>query len=119
RVLASDLVAQPSEQKCSQWTDQESGREKCDRAQQRRNRVALLEEFDSEDRGQAAEDIEVIPFDDIANGGGNDHASKVPRNFTGHSALLAAASPGSPLVGPVLRPGRTRSKIITAAGPSL
>src|SRR5262249_57632918 len=46
RVLAPDLVAQPSEQKRSQWTDQESGGGKCDRAQQRRNRMSLLAEFD-------------------------------------------------------------------------
>src|SRR5262249_60465573 len=47
RVLAPDLVAQPSEQKRSQWTDQESGGEKFDRDQQRRNRMALVEDFDS------------------------------------------------------------------------
>jgi hypothetical protein len=38
--------------------------------------VTLLEELDREDRGQASENIEVVPFDDIADGCGNDDTAE-------------------------------------------
>jgi hypothetical protein len=34
--------------------------------------VAFLEKLDREDRGQAAEDVEILPLDDVADGCGND-----------------------------------------------
>src|SRR6266511_4294271 len=75
-VLAPDPIAQPSEQERSQWTDQESGGEQRDRAQQGRDRVSLLEEFDRQHGGQAPEDIEIIPLDDVSYRRGDDHAPR-------------------------------------------
>src|SRR5262249_22471877 len=56
RVFAADAVAQPSEQECAQWANQESGGEQRDGAQERRNRMALFEELDRQDGSQAAKD---------------------------------------------------------------
>jgi hypothetical protein len=39
--------------------------------------VAFLEELDGQDRGQAAEDVEVVPLDDVADGCGDDDATKL------------------------------------------
>ena len=80
-VLAADAVAQPSKQERPKWTDQEAGGEQRDRAQKRCDRVALFKELDRQNRGQAAENIEVIPLDDVSHRRGNDHASKIFRNF--------------------------------------
>ena len=66
RVLAANPVAHPSEEECPQWTDQESGGEQRNRAQQSRDRVGLFKELDRQDRSQAPEDIEVVPFDDVS-----------------------------------------------------
>src|SRR5207244_10648566 len=77
RVLAAHPVAHPSEQECAKRTDQESGGEQRNRAQQGRNRVALFEELDRQDRGQAPENIEVIPLDDVSHCRGDDHAPEV------------------------------------------
>src|SRR5438876_362822 len=41
------------------------------------HRVALLEELDREDRGQAAEDVEVVPLDDVPDGRGDDDAAEL------------------------------------------
>src|SRR6266851_2176820 len=65
RILAADPVAHPSEKERPQWTDQESCGEQRNRAQQSCDRVGLFKELDRQNRGQAAEDIEVIPFDEI------------------------------------------------------
>jgi len=91
RVFAAHLVAHPSEQECPQWTDQESGGEQRDRAQQGRNRVALFEELDRQDRSQAPENIEVVPLDDVSYRRGDDHGPKVLRNLS-HVPLLFKAS---------------------------
>src|SRR5476649_1924964 len=60
--------------------DQEAGGEQRDRAEQRGNGVALIEELDRQDRGQAPENIEIIPFDDVSSGRGSDHGPEVLRN---------------------------------------
>src|ERR1700732_4157512 len=44
--FAADAVTQPAEQERPQRTDQEPGGEQRDRAEQRRDRVALFEEFE-------------------------------------------------------------------------
>src|SRR2546425_7532238 len=50
--------------------------EKIATVQEGRDWVALLEELGREDRGQAAEDVEIVPLDDVADGCGNDDAAK-------------------------------------------
>jgi hypothetical protein len=80
RVFAAHLVAHPSEQECPQGTDQESGSEQRNRAQQRRNRAGLVEELDRQDRGQAPENVEIIPLDDVAHRRRDDHGSEVLGN---------------------------------------
>jgi hypothetical protein len=86
-VFAADPIAHPAEHEGAQRPDQEAGREQCDGAQQRRNRMRLFEEFHRQDRGEAAENVEnveVVPLDDVAPRRGGDHASKVRRNVSGH-----------------------------------
>src|SRR5205807_8806640 len=58
RVLAAHAVAQPSKEECPQRTDQESGGEQRNRAQQSRDRMGFFKELDRQDRSQAPEDIE-------------------------------------------------------------
>ena len=49
----------------------------------------LFEELDRQDRGQAAEDIEVIPLDDVSHRRGDDHAPEVLRDLrASHIVLL-------------------------------
>src|SRR5256885_103141 len=43
--------------------------------------MRLVEELDRQNRGQAAEDIEVIPLDDVPHGRGGDHAPKIFWDF--------------------------------------
>src|SRR5262245_29550998 len=51
--------------------------------------MGLLKELHRQHRGQAAEDIEVIPLDDVADRCGDDHLTKVLRDLrSSHSALL-------------------------------
>src|SRR2546425_187086 len=76
-VLPPDLVTEPAEDERTQRPDQEADREDRHRAEKGRHRVALLEELDREDRGQAPEDVEVVPLDDIADGGGDDDATEL------------------------------------------
>src|SRR6185369_4879047 len=58
-----------------------------DCAQQRRHRVGLVEELDRQDRGQAPEDVEIVPFNDVPHCSGNHHAAEVFGDLilTGHS----------------------------------
>src|SRR5712675_236913 len=49
--------------------------------------VALIEEFDRQDRGQAPENIEIIPFDNVSPRRGGDDASEVCWNARSHSYL--------------------------------
>src|SRR5207249_1164744 len=77
RVLATHPVAEPAEQKGAQRADQEPGREQRDRAEQRGHWMALLEKLDRQHSGQAAEDIEVVPLDDVSDRRRNNHTSKI------------------------------------------
>src|SRR4029453_960596 len=43
----------------------------------RRHRVSLVEELHGQDRGQAPEDVEVVPLDDVPHRGGHHHAAEV------------------------------------------
>jgi hypothetical protein len=61
---------------------QEAGGEQRDRAQQRCNGMRFLEELDRQDRGEAAENIEVVPLDDVSDRGGNDHGAEILRDFS-------------------------------------
>ena len=87
-VFAADPIAHPAEHEGAQRTNQEAGGEQRDGAQQRRDRMRLFEEFHRQDRGEAAENVEVVPLDDVAARRGGDHASKVRRNVSGHGHLL-------------------------------
>ena len=71
-ILPAHLIAEPAEEERPQRPDQEADREDRHGAEEGRDRVALLEELDREDRGQAAEDVEIVPLDDVADGCGND-----------------------------------------------
>src|SRR2546427_570770 len=75
-VLPADLVTEPAEDERPQRPDQESDREDRHRAEEGRHRVTLLEELHRQDRGQAPEDVEVVPLDDIADGCGDDDAAE-------------------------------------------
>src|SRR5262245_34755177 len=62
--------------------------------------MRFLEELDREHRGQAAEDIEVVPLDDVSYRGGDDHAPEVFRHlWTSHfrspARLGSVASQGA------------------------
>ena len=89
RIFAADAVSQPAEHERPQRTDQEPGGEQRDRAEQGGNGVALFEEFDRQDCGQAPENIEVIPLDNVSRGCGSDHGPEVLRNSSrlSHSHL--------------------------------
>src|SRR6266404_811063 len=58
------------------------------RNQQSSDRVGLLKELDRKNCGQAAEDIEVIPFDDVSHRRGDNHAAEIPGDFNCHVRLL-------------------------------
>src|SRR5262249_30473689 len=58
--------------------------------------MRFLEELDRKHRGQAAEDIEVVPLNDVSYRGGDDHAPEVFRHlWTSH--FHSPASRASPL----------------------
>ena len=88
RILAADPIAHPSEEERPQWTDQESCGEQRNRTEQSCDRVGLFKELDRQNCGQAAEDIEVIPFDDVSHRRSNNHAAEIPRNLNCHVWLL-------------------------------
>src|SRR5262249_35742667 len=133
---AADAVAHPSEQECPQGPNQESRREQRNGAQQRRDRMALFEELDRQDRGQAPENIEVIPFDDVSHRRRDDHAPEIPGDFNraySHSHLsspyclalllhrfVARACTGAPRSECVLtRRNCSRTEVDRCNGPSL
>src|SRR2546425_255446 len=84
-VLPAHLVAEPAEEERPQRAYQEADREDRHGAEEGRHRVALLEKLDREDRGQAAEDVEVVPLDDVADGCGDDDSAEFfGRNLSRH-----------------------------------
>jgi hypothetical protein len=50
--------------------------------------VAFLEELDRQDRGQAAEYVEVIPLDDVTARCGGNYASEIRRNTSNSHIVL-------------------------------
>src|SRR5262249_58900794 len=76
-VFAADAIAQPSEQERAKGADQKTRSEERNRAQERCDRMCLLEELHRQHRGQAAEDVKVIPLDDIPHGGSPDHLTEI------------------------------------------
>src|SRR5213595_3809158 len=70
-ILPAHLIAEPAEEERPQRPDQEADREDRHGAEEGRDRVAFLEKLDRKDRGQASEDVEVVPLDDVADGCGN------------------------------------------------
>src|SRR6185295_14760686 len=94
-----DAVAHPSEQECSERADQKSGCEQRNRAQQSRNWMGLFKELDGQDRGQAAEDVEVVPLNDVSHGRGDDNAPEVLRDFRASHIVLLRISAASSLRG--------------------
>src|SRR5262249_61353529 len=55
------------------------------------NGLARIKKFDRQDRGQAAENIEVIPLDDVSHRRGDDPAPEILRDFNSHIVLLRIA----------------------------
>ena len=55
---------------------------------QRRNRAGLVEELDRQDRGQAPEYVEVVPFDDVSHRGRDDHGPEVLGDLLGQPLLF-------------------------------
>ena len=53
--------------------------------------MSLLEEFDRQHGGQAPEDIEVIPFDDVSHRRGDDHGPEILWDFDSHIRFLRIA----------------------------
>ena len=62
----------------------ESGGEQRDGAEQCPTGLGLFEELDPQDRGQASENIEVLPLDDISSRNDGDYASEVWGNACRH-----------------------------------
>jgi hypothetical protein len=46
--------------------------------------VGFVKELDRQDRGQATEDIKIVPLNNVSHGGGNHYAAKVFWDLTGH-----------------------------------
>src|SRR5262249_17833906 len=67
----------------AQRPDEEPDREEGDGAEERRHGMALLEELHRKDGGQTAEDVEVVPFNDIPHRGRDDHTAKFLRRQMG------------------------------------
>ena len=76
-VFAANPVADRAEHQCAERPDQEPHREEGHGAEQRRDRMALLEELDREDRGQAPEHVEVVPLDHVADRGREHDPTKL------------------------------------------
>ncbi|MND99903.1 hypothetical protein D3C80_922960 [compost metagenome] len=72
-VLASPQVAQPPEDDGAERTDREPGGEGHQGEDIAGGLVHAREELGGDDRGQRAVEIEVVPFDDGADGGGENH----------------------------------------------
>src|SRR5207302_4399239 len=82
-VLATGLVAEPAKEERPQRSDEKADREDRHRAEEGRDGMTLLEELDRQDRGQAAEDVEVVPLDDVADGCSDDDTAQLAeRNFS-------------------------------------
>src|SRR3989454_9479721 len=82
-VLAAHDVADAAEDERSERADEEARGEGADRLDERASGGAGREELDRQERGQAPEDVEVVPLDDIPNGCGDDDPTKILGGETG------------------------------------
>src|SRR6267378_546527 len=85
RVLATHQVADTAEQECAKWADQEPGREGADVLDESGPGGACREKLRSEERGEAAEDVEIVPFDHVPDCCGDDDPAKVLHGELGRS----------------------------------
>jgi len=90
-VLAAHAVADAAEQQRPEGPDQEAHGKERHRAQEGCHRVGLLEELDGEHRSQAAEDVEVVPLDDVPNRRGGDDPAQLPSGEIGGGHRVATA----------------------------
>src|SRR5439155_1508843 len=77
RVLATHEIADAAEEERSERADQESCREGPDGLDQPRPGPALREELYRQDRGQAAEDVKIVPLDHVSDGCGDDDSAEL------------------------------------------
>src|SRR2546429_5283025 len=83
--------------------------EGADRLDERASGGACREELDRQERGQAPEDVEVVPLDDIPNGCGDDDPAKILGGETGRRhcspsrVWVCARNPQSPCRDGVIR----------------
>src|SRR2546421_681581 len=100
-VLAAHDVADAAEDERSERADEEARGEGADRLDERASGGAGREELDRQERGQAPEDVEVVPLDDIPNGCGDDDPAKILGGETGRphfSPLHGMGGCGKPAV---------------------
>ena len=71
-VLAADQVAQAAEEQRAERTDREAGGEAQQGEDEGRRRIDAREEGGADVRGERAGEIEVVPFEDGADRGGDD-----------------------------------------------
>src|SRR5205814_9078203 len=87
----------------------EARAEAADRLDERASGGACREELDRQERGQAPEDVEVVPLDDIPHGCGDDDPAKILGGETGRRhcspsrVWVCARNPQSPCRDGVIR----------------
>src|SRR5207247_10037484 len=88
-VLAAHIVTDRAEDEGSELTDQEHIVEYSDRHDERASGGACREKLDRQERGQAAEDVEVVPLDHVPDSCGDDDTPQVLRGElrSGHNSL--------------------------------
>src|SRR5205807_503452 len=107
-VLSTNPVTEPAEHKRPQGPDQKTDREERHGAEEGRDRVALFEELDREDRGQASEDVEVVPLNHVPNCRGDHDTAKCLEREMGrrHSSLQSVVVYDSVGEGALMAPSR-------------
>src|SRR5213592_285936 len=73
------IPADAPEYEGSERADQEPGGERADRLDERTSGGARREELHRQERGQAAEDVEVVPLDDVPDCCGDHDAPQILR----------------------------------------
>src|SRR5207248_9269727 len=88
-VLAADEVADATEHERAEGAYQESGGERPDRLDERAAGGARREELHRQQRGQAAEDVEVVPLDHVPDCCGDHDAPQIlhGERRSGHNSL--------------------------------
>src|SRR4029077_20339257 len=106
RVLAAHQVADATEYERAKRTDQEPRGERADILDEVRPGLTLREELRSEESGEAAEDVEVVPLDHVSDGCGDDDSAQFlhGERRSGHNSLWSVVEV------PVSRPNGTLSR---------